>query len=160
MSEKNFERNSRLVDLWNDGVTGSKISELLGMPTNSVYRTVNELRKIGFTLRINPVYAAAQRKRRSGEVKLKAPGKAKTPKPRPAASPDLSDTPPRPKVVMRELTETPEGLLREKLYRLKERSCRWIEGNTPPYDFPCQELTVIGSSYCATHGRRIFNGKT
>src|SRR6185369_10388848 len=114
MSENRDERNTKLMELWNDGKTGKELSEIFGMPVNSVYRNINSLRQKGFALRINVTYAKAQKSRRERESLSKVPRKPKTPKPRLAPLPDTPDTvlePPKRlrRSLLLEPPETPES---------------------------------------------------
>lgn len=131
-------RVTRLVALWNEGVSASCIAERISeegfFPTrNAVVAKVDRLRKAGHPMRTGGHEANRARRER--------------PRRRPYGPPMVKDTPPKkPDIAALVLSQDD----------LADHHCRWIPDDPVSSLSYCGRPQIPGSAWCAFHAARVF----
>lgn len=127
-----------MYELWNNGASFTEIGEVLGRTKGSVAGRVSRAQKLGLLEPRNDAQIERRMNLRKPASKLKKPKKS------------LLDEPPE---------EPPLPDPRASFMAQRDGLCKYPEGNSPPYQYCLKPVTLIGSSWCEEHRKRVFSVK-
>lgn len=122
----------QLTCLWNDGVSGAGIAELMGLPSRST--ALGRIHRLGL---------------------MRAPRSLKPLKPYPKNRKSAAKKPRQAKPVIMKVEQTPPQY--RVLLDLKPRQCRWAMDTRNGEHLFCAAATEIGDSWCPMHRKRAFH---
>lgn len=134
------EQDARLRELWGNGLTASRIKELMGLRTRS--QVIGRVHRLELAARPTPIKPAselsrANSRKRAKQFKLAFPREAK-------------ETVPLQVPVARTIPVKMGPVTK----------CQWIDGDPKHRDYCfCNKPTLAGYSWCEGHYLRVFQPK-
>jgi len=136
-------QHSRLLTLWQEGLSSRLIGEQIGKSKNSV---VSKVHRLGLAGRPSPILRGVERKKR--QYVKRAPR---------IKLPDLSEVKPLPVEIVQAVVVKPAPIPVRPIWIGPIRECCWPLGDPRTKDFRfCEAATRPGKHYCATHWRVAY----